>query len=97
MGNIFATGKKSDQRSSLERVVFANRSSQHRIFVFERVENRLHRGRAIKIDMYLIANFRQRSEMMRKNDADHDCFGGGGGGAIELCSAAIIHFPFCRT
>jgi hypothetical protein len=35
--------------------------------------------------------------MMRKDDPDHDCFGGGGGGDIELCSAAIIHFAFCRT
>jgi len=31
----------------------------------------MRRHGAVKIDMYLIADLRQRAQMMRKNDADH--------------------------
>src|SRR5205807_1433729 len=66
-----ATGEESDEWSTLERVVFTNCAAQHRVFRFDRVENRFHSRRSIKIEMYLIANLRQCSQMMRKNDPNH--------------------------
>jgi hypothetical protein len=79
------------------RVVFADRAAQHRIFVFDRIDNCTRRHGAVNIDMHLIADLSERSQMMWKNDTDHDYFFGGGGGGIELCRAANIHFPFCFT
>src|ERR1700730_12002613 len=69
--NIFAANKETNQRSALECSVFANRSAQNWIFIFERVEQRFYRRGSVKIDMYLVADFCQRSQVMRKNNANH--------------------------
>src|SRR6266568_7883990 len=69
--NIFAASEEPNQRTAFESSVLANCAAQHRVFRFDRVENRFHSRRSIKIEMYLIANLRQRSEMMRKNDSNH--------------------------
>src|SRR5437879_5180920 len=68
VGNVFAAGEEADERATLERVVFANCAAQHGVFRFERVENRFHSRRSIKIEMYLIANLRERTQVMRKKD-----------------------------
>ena len=70
-GGRVSAREKADKRSALERSVIANRSSQHRVFVLQGSDNCMRRHGAVKIDMYLIAHFRERAEMMRKNDADH--------------------------
>jgi len=69
--HVFATDKESDHRPALVRFVIANCSAQHRIIGFECVEKRLDRDSTVKIDMYLVAHARERTQMMRKDDTDH--------------------------
>src|SRR5436309_13715879 len=71
MGDIFAANEEAHQRPAFERAVFANCAAQNRIFLFQRVEQRLHGGGAVDIDVHLIADFGQGAQVMRKNNANH--------------------------
>src|SRR5437870_8507110 len=54
VGDVFTAGEESHEWSTLERVVFTNCAAQHRVFRFNRLENRFYRRRSIKIEMYEI-------------------------------------------
>src|ERR1700740_3320451 len=71
MRDVFAASEKPHQRPALWRFVIAGLARQHRIFRLKRIENGAHSWRTVRIDSHLIANFRQRAEMVRKNDANH--------------------------
>src|SRR5206468_10854163 len=71
VGDVFAAGKESHQRPALERVVFTDSAAQHRVSVLQCSDNCVRRHGSVKIDMHFIANFRQRAEMMWKNDSNH--------------------------
>src|SRR5712691_9454905 len=71
MRHVFSANKESHHWPALLRRVITNCAAQHRILSFERIENRCHRGRSVKIDMYFVTDPRQRAEMMREHDANH--------------------------
>jgi hypothetical protein len=49
-----------------------DRPAQHRIASLERVEHRALRDWASHVEFYIAPNMRQRSEMRRKDNSDHD-------------------------
>jgi hypothetical protein len=49
-----------------------DRPAQHRIASLERVEHRALRDWAGHVEFYIAPNMRQRSEMRRKDNSDHD-------------------------
>jgi hypothetical protein len=72
MGQIFLAGEEAQKSPSLLRRVVADGSSQHRIASLERVEHCTLRDWAGHVEFYIAVNTRQRSEMRRKDDSDHD-------------------------
>ena len=72
--DVFAAGKESYERPALLRDVIADRATKHRIFCFQRVENRTLRDLIVKFEFHFAANVRQCAQMMRKNDANHGSF-----------------------
>jgi hypothetical protein len=71
MRQIFLAGKEAQERPALLRDLVADGAAQHRIAGLERVENGPLRDRAFDFEFYLVANRRQRSQMVREYDSDH--------------------------
>src|SRR5690348_306409 len=71
VGDVLLAGEKSQERAALLRGVVANRSAEHGIARFERVEGRAKRDRAVDFELYFPVALRQRAQMCGQNDADH--------------------------
>ena len=63
---------KNRTNARRERDVVADRPSKHRVARFERVEHGAERRRAGDVDLHVAVHLRQRAEMGRQLDADHD-------------------------
>lgn len=73
MGQILLAGKEAQERSPLMCDLIADGAAQHGIAGFKRVKNGTLRDRAFDVKLYLAANLRQGSEMVRDYHADHIC------------------------
>ena len=71
VGEILAAGEEAQEWPALLRDMVADRSAQHRIMGFERVEDGALRGLASNLEFDFTANVRQPSQMWRENNADH--------------------------
>jgi hypothetical protein len=71
MGQILLAGEEAQERPTLLRNLVADRPAQHRIAGLERVEDRPQRDRAVELKFYFAANVRQRSQMLREDNANH--------------------------
>src|SRR6476620_1936133 len=71
MGQIFAAGKKPDHWPSSPGHMITHRPAQHRIFCFNRVQQRALSQRSIEFKSYFSVDVRQRSQVWRKNNANH--------------------------
>ena len=71
MGQVFLTGKEAQECPALQRHVITDGAAQHRITLLERIENGPLCYRAADFDFNLVADMREQSEMLRKNNADH--------------------------
>ena len=69
---ILAAGKESQERTALLRDVIADRAFETWITGFKRVEHRALRGLRLDFERHLALDARQRPQMRRKHDADHD-------------------------
>ena len=72
MRNVFVAGEESQKCTPLLRAVFANRAAEHRVAGFERVENRPLRRLAFDGDLDFAVDAGERSQMERKDDANHE-------------------------
>ena len=72
MRQVFFAGKVSQKRAALLCDVVADRPGQDRIASLERVQDRPLRHRALDLELHLVTNPRQRPQVWRKDDADHD-------------------------
>src|SRR5947209_17784939 len=70
--NIFLTCKEPQKCSPLQRVVIADGPLQHRIPRLKRVEHRSQRDRTLDFKRQVAVNLRERSQMRRKYNSDHD-------------------------
>lgn len=71
MGQIPSAGEEPQEGPSLLGGLVANRSAQHRVARFDRVQDRALRGLALDVERELTGDPRQRPEMRRENDANH--------------------------
>jgi hypothetical protein len=71
MGEVFLAGEEAHERAALLRGVVADSTAQHGIAGFKCVEHRTLRNRAFDFEGQLLADVRQRSQMLREYDADH--------------------------
>ena len=71
MGPILCTNEESQERTALSRNVVANRAAQDRVRRFQGVQDRLQCRRTLDLDLYLAANVRQRSQVLRQYHSDH--------------------------
>ena len=66
VGQILLAGKKAQERSALARNLIADSPPQHWVTGLKRVENGTLRDRALDCKLHLVADVRQRSEVVRK-------------------------------
>src|ERR1044071_5483606 len=71
MGHIFLTRKEAQESAALFCVMVANGSAQHRITGFKRIKHRALGDWAFYRKCHLGIGMCQRSQVKRKNDADH--------------------------
>jgi len=71
MRKIFPASKEPQKRPPLAGDMVAYRSPQHRIARLERVKNRSQRSLTLNVDLHLVINPGQRSQMVRKSNSNH--------------------------
>jgi hypothetical protein len=72
MGQILLAGEEAQERPALLRDVVADCTAQHRIAGLKRVEHRALRGLTLDVELDLASDVRQRPQMWRQYDSDHD-------------------------
>src|SRR6516165_9300306 len=72
MGQILLAGEEPQEGPALLCNVVADRPTQHRVAGLERVEDRALRNLAVDVELHLAIDARQRSQMHREHDSDHD-------------------------
>jgi len=72
VGQILFASKEAQECSALKRDLVANGAAQHGVAGFEDVEDGTLRDWAVDFQLYFAADLRQRSEMLREDDADHE-------------------------
>jgi hypothetical protein len=70
--HILAADKKPDECAALLGFVLADRSAKHRVLGLERVENCSECRESIYLELHLVTDARQRAQMMRKYDTNHE-------------------------
>ena len=71
MRQIFAARKKTDHWPANLRHMITHCPAQHRIFRFNRVQQRALSQRSIELKSYFTVDVRQRTQIRRKNNAYH--------------------------
>ncbi len=71
---IFATTKKTNERTAPLRCLVADRAAQDRVGCFERVEDGALRYRLGDLELHFVVNLRQRPQMDREHDSNHGSF-----------------------
>ena len=71
VGQVLLAGEEAQHRPALAGDVVADRSAQHRIAGFQRLEDRALRDWCLDGELHLAADVRQRSQMLRDYDSDH--------------------------
>src|SRR4051812_36998266 len=71
MRQIFAARKKTDHWPANLGHMITHCPAEHRIFRFNRVQQRALSQRSVQLKSYLALEVRQRSQIRRKNNANH--------------------------
>jgi len=71
MRKVLRASEKSQERAPLLRDVIANRSLQHRIAGFERIEHCALRHGPLDFQLHVAPNMSQRSQVRGKYDSNH--------------------------
>src|SRR2546423_2919065 len=72
MREVLAANKEAHHRPALQGSMIANCSLEHRIFLFERVEDGTDRGRTIQLELHFVADASELPQVMRKDEANHE-------------------------
>jgi hypothetical protein len=72
MGQILTAGEESQERAPRPGPVIADRPAQHRICRLERVQDRTLCDLPFNLQLDIPVDVRERSEMSRKHNRDHD-------------------------
>ena len=72
MGQILFAREEPQERPALLSHVIADRTAQHRIAGLQRVKHRALRDLTFDVELDLAADVRQRPQMWRQYDSDHD-------------------------
>src|SRR5271156_6334193 len=72
MRKILLAGEETQEGTSFLRDLVANRPSQHREARLQRVEHGALRSLTLDVEFHLAADARQRPQMGREYDLDHD-------------------------
>src|SRR3954454_4515405 len=72
MGQILFLREEPHELPAFLRRVIAYRPLEHRVLRFERVEKRPLRDLALDFERHLAVNVRERPQVWRKDDPDHD-------------------------
>lgn len=70
MRQIFFAGEESQKRPALLRDVVADRPPEHWITRLQCIKDRTERHRTLNIELHLVVDSRQSSQMVRKHDSD---------------------------
>src|SRR5690242_3486212 len=71
MGKVLATSEEAQKRPTRLRDVVADRTTQHRVPTLERVDDGALCDGRLKIEFHFTADFREPTEVRRKNHANH--------------------------
>src|SRR5215469_1146290 len=71
MRQVFLAGKKAQERTTLLRDMVSNRSQQHGITRFQRIQHRSLRDWICDLQHHLAAHVRQRAQMLWQHNPDH--------------------------
>src|SRR5260370_41685743 len=72
MGQVFCAREEPQERPPLLGRIIPHRPAQHRIARLQRVNHRALRHLARDFELHFTTNPRQRSQMLWKNNPDHD-------------------------
>ena len=72
MRYILAAGEEPDPGPALHCYVLTNRAAQHRESCFQGIEYRTLRNYAVDFDSYLAVTARERLQVVRQHDPDHE-------------------------
>ncbi|HEY5741549.1 MAG TPA: hypothetical protein VIS99_03330 [Terrimicrobiaceae bacterium] len=68
---VFLAREEPNEWPPLQTSMFAKGSAEDRIALLKRIEDRTHSDWALDFEMYLIADTRQISQVIRKDNSDH--------------------------
>jgi len=71
MREVLTAGEESQERLTLLRDVIADRTAEHRVAGFERVDDGTLRSRTLYVEFHLAADARESSKVRREFNADH--------------------------
>src|SRR3712207_1865321 len=71
MRDILLAGEKAHHRPALLRAVIADRATQHRVPILERIEECALGCASIHVERHLVADPRECAQMMREPGPDH--------------------------
>jgi hypothetical protein len=72
MGEVFSARKEAHKSATLQRSVIANGSTQRWIASFKSVQNRTLRYRTSNFETDFAGHLRERAQVRRQYDSDHD-------------------------